>query len=179
LVQAFAQATSTSKKLRPRELSVLIHPGQMLIVRPDATSLPDPANVDLKRILKTSLLITDFPPLPSEALMYQEAQNQSDAKAKGQFVDTNLVIFGGETVVSLVDPTSVNVISQGTAAIATPTPIPSKFGPPSAITSPNPLRHNQWHADQYRSHDHNEWRNRFRENLSRGRSRRSVAHLAW
>ncbi len=118
--------------------SVLIHPGQMLIVRPDATSLPDPANVDLKRILKTSLLITDFPPLPSEALMYQEAQNQSDAKAKGQFVDTNLVIYGGGTVVSLVDPTNVNVISQGTAAIATPTPIPSKFGPPSAITSPNP-----------------------------------------
>ena len=120
--------------------SVLIHPGQMLIVNPNAKNLPDPVRVDLKRILKTSLLITGFRPLPSEALMYQEAQIQAVAKANGQFVDTNLIIFGGGTLVSLVDPTNVNIVSQNTVAnpVATTPPVPSKFGTPSVITSPNP-----------------------------------------
>jgi hypothetical protein len=121
--------------------SVLVHPGQMLIVRPDAKNLPDPVRVDLKRIVQTSLLITGFPPLPSESLIYQEVQIQTAAKASGQYVDTNLVIFGGGTLVSLVDPTNVNVVSQSTTANppAPPAPpIPSKFGSPVTISSPVP-----------------------------------------
>src|SRR5437660_9572021 len=44
--------------------SVLVRAGQMLITNPDAKGgLPDTVDVDLERLLKTSLLIIDFPPL--------------------------------------------------------------------------------------------------------------------
>jgi mannose-6-phosphate isomerase-like protein (cupin superfamily) len=131
--------------------SALIGPGQMLIVNPNAKSLPDPVHVDLKRLAKTCLLITEFAPLASQPLILQQIQIQQN---NTDLIPTNLVIFGRGTLVSLVDPTNVNVISQQTAAIATPTPTPtpiptptptptptqtpSKFGTPSVITSPAP-----------------------------------------
>jgi hypothetical protein len=123
--------------------SVLIGPGQMLIVNPNAKSLPDPVHVDLKRLVKTCLLITEFAPLASQPLILQQIQIQQN---NADLIPTNLVIFGRGTLVSLVDPTNVNVISQETTAIATPTPspsptpvpTPSKFGTPSIITSPDP-----------------------------------------
>jgi hypothetical protein len=122
-------------KKRPGE-SVLVHPGQMIIMRADATRLPDPVDVDLKQLLKSSLLITGFPPLPSAGLIAQAAQTQAAEKASGQLVATNLVIFGSGTVVSLLDQTNIDQISQAVVAQA-PGP-PSEFGPPSTITSFNP-----------------------------------------
>ena len=123
--------------------SVLIGPGQMLIVKPNATSLPDPVTVDLKRLVQTCLLITEFAPLASQPLILQQIQIQQN---NPDLIPTNLVIYGRGTLVSLVDPTNLNVISQETTAMATPTPspsptpvpTPSKFGTPSVITSPDP-----------------------------------------
>ena len=115
--------------------SVLIGPGQMLIVKPNATSLPDPVTVDLKRLVETCLLITEFAPLASQSLILQQIQNQQNNR---DLIPTNLVIYGRGTLVSLVDPTNLNVISQATTAIPTPAPVPSEFGPPSVISSPVP-----------------------------------------
>jgi hypothetical protein len=137
--------------------SVLIGAGQMLIVNPNAKSLPEPVQVDLKRLVQTCLLITEFAPLASQPLILQQIQIQQNNR---DLIPTNLVIFGRGTLVSLVDPTNVNVISQETTAIATPTPTPtltptptptptptatptptptpSKFGTPSVITSSVP-----------------------------------------
>jgi len=115
--------------------SVLLGPGQMLIVKPNATSLPDPVTVDLKRLVQTCLLITEFEPLASQSLILQQIQIQQNNR---DLIPTNLVIYGRGTLVSLVDPTNVNVISQATAAIPIPVPIPSEFGPPSVISSPIP-----------------------------------------
>jgi hypothetical protein len=123
--------------------SVLIGPGQMLIVNPNAKRLPDPVHVDLKRLVQTCLLITEFAPLASQPLILQQIQIQQNNR---DLIPTNLVIYGGGTLVSLVDPTNLNVISQETTALATPTPspsptpapTPSKFGTPSVITSPVP-----------------------------------------
>ena len=53
---------------------VLVHAGEMIILRADATHMPDPVHVDLKELLKTSLLITGFPPLPSEYLIAEAVQ---------------------------------------------------------------------------------------------------------
>jgi quercetin dioxygenase-like cupin family protein len=120
---------------RPGE-SVLVHAGQMVVMPADATRLPDPVDVDLKQLLKTSLLITGFPPLPSATLIAQAAQTQAAEKASGQLVATNLVIFGSGTVVSLLDQTNIDQISQAVVAL---TPgAPSKLGPPATITSFNP-----------------------------------------
>src|SRR5437868_8337676 len=48
--------------------SVLVRPGQMLIMNPDAKSLPESVDIDLERLLKTARLIIDFPPLGSQQL---------------------------------------------------------------------------------------------------------------
>ncbi|HEX4638577.1 MAG TPA: FecR family protein [Chthoniobacterales bacterium] len=99
--------------------SVLVPAGQMLILTPDAARLPDPVDVDLERLLKTSMLIVDFPPLPSEQLMAAEVQKQRTKKAEGKLRATNLVIYGHGTAVSLKDPPPLDTIDQSIAALGT------------------------------------------------------------
>ena len=80
--------------------------------------------------------------------MYQEAQIQIDAKARGKFIDTNLVIFGRGDLVSLIDPTSLDVIDLADRArdvfpkfnmrAPTPTPTPSPSTPTPTLT-PTPI----------------------------------------
>ncbi len=55
---------------------ITVHAGQMLIVRPDAAHLPEPVNIDESLVLRTAILITEFPPLPSLDLMRSVAENQ-------------------------------------------------------------------------------------------------------
>jgi len=100
--------------------SVLVRPGQMVITGPDGTRLADPVDIDLGRLLKTSLLIVDFPPLESHELIAKEIAKQQKAKTKKHLVDTNLVIFGKGTVVSLTNPALMNAASQTTDASVTP-----------------------------------------------------------
>jgi hypothetical protein len=130
--------------------SVLLRPGQMLIVNPNGKGLPEPVDVDLDRLMKTSLLITGFDPLPSLDLIAQVVSEQSAKKNEGAFIDTNLAIFGSGTTVSLIDPTNAILADQANANETrqpeeTPTPTeepppppPSKFGPPTTITSSTP-----------------------------------------
>src|SRR5438874_354497 len=75
----------TGRVFRPDHLgeSVLLHAGQMLIVSPKATSLPDPVDVDIKRLVKTSRLITNFRRLPSNDLVTREIQAQTIQKSEG------------------------------------------------------------------------------------------------
>jgi FecR protein len=100
--------------------SVLVRPGQLLITNPDGKRLPDPVVVDLARLMKTSLLITNFPPLPSQNLIAKESEKQQRAKSKRSLLDTNLVIFGKGTVVSLTNPAQMSAASQTAAAAARP-----------------------------------------------------------
>ncbi|HEX4796520.1 MAG TPA: FecR domain-containing protein, partial [Humisphaera sp.] len=128
--------------------SVLVHAGQMLITKPNAKHLSDPVDVDLERLVETCLLITEFPPLPNFPLIAQAMQRQSQRKAEGGFLNTNLVIFGRGTLVSLVDPTSINTTSQSTAAeeaarltptpTATATVTPTITPTPTATSTPTP-----------------------------------------
>src|SRR5213080_78189 len=85
--------------------SELMHPGQILITKPDVTALPDPADFDIARVMKTCLLVRDFPPLLSQRLIESEEQKQSVLIAKGTYIPSNLVIFGRGTLVNLVNPT--------------------------------------------------------------------------
>ena len=126
-------------KRRPGE-SVLVLPGQMLITNPDAKGLPDPVDVDLDRLLKTSRLIVDFPPLGSKQLITSEIQNQRDEKSRGVLIDTNLVIFGKGTLVSLTNPAQTNAASQPTVASVVPGSgaIPSSTDLGTIETPPKP-----------------------------------------
>jgi quercetin dioxygenase-like cupin family protein len=120
--------------------SVLVRAGQILITNPDAKSLPDPVDVDLARLLKTARLIIDFPPLGSQNLIAKETEKQQRAKSKKSMTDTNLVIFGKGTIVSLTNPAQKTTASPRLAASVTPGPeaIPSSTDVGTVATLPNP-----------------------------------------
>ncbi len=126
--------------------SILLNPGQMLIVNPKGQTLPAPVNFDIQRLRKTSLLIKGFRPLASNSLIAHEISNQDALKAEGALLDTNLVIFGSGTTVALLDPTQSNVLDQANAnearrpptgsSSATPTPTATITPPPTPSPSP-------------------------------------------
>jgi hypothetical protein len=81
--------------------SVVLHPGKMVIMRPDAKKIPDPIDVDLAEIVKTSTLV-NFPGgniLPSMPLIQAAINDQAKEVAKGTLVPTNLVMGHGTKVV--------------------------------------------------------------------------------
>ena len=85
--------------------SLVLHAGQILITKPDATALPDPAHFDIARVMKTCLLVREFQHLLSQRLIESEEQKQLNLISKGTYIPSNLVIFGRGTLVSLVNPT--------------------------------------------------------------------------
>jgi len=98
--------------------SVLLEPGQLVMfhTKPAPKSLPNPVDIDIQRLMATSLLIKGQPPLGSESSIARGAQDQRKQKSDGTLADTNLVIYGRGALVSLVPP------GEGEAA---PTPSPS------------------------------------------------------
>ena len=86
--------------------SLLVQPGQILITKPDVTALPEAADFDIAREMKTCLLVREFQPLPSQRRIESEEQKQLNLIAKGTYIPSNLVIFGRGTQVTLVNPSS-------------------------------------------------------------------------
>src|SRR5205814_3684742 len=81
--------------------SVVLHPGKMVIMRPDAKKFPSPLDVDLAQIVRTSTLV-NFPGsniLPSMPLIQAAINDQARELAKGTLVPTNLVMGHGTTMV--------------------------------------------------------------------------------
>ena len=83
--------------------SLLLQPGQILITKPDNPALPEPADFDIAREMKTCLLVREFQPLPSQPRIESEEQKQLNMIAKGTYVRSNLVILGRGTQVTLVN----------------------------------------------------------------------------
>ena len=106
--------SSISLKHHPGQARSL-HAGQMIIVRAGATKLPEPQNIDLSNLIKTSLLIAKFPPLPNLNLILREAENQTKWPSTSP----------------LIDPTGLNVRDQRAAAQppATKRTIPARPSP--------------------------------------------------
>jgi hypothetical protein len=75
-----------SLKHHPVETRAL-HAGQMITVRPGAIKLPEPQDVDLSELIKTSLLVTQFPPLPNLNLISSEANNQQISPPSSRVID--------------------------------------------------------------------------------------------
>lgn len=70
---------------RDRRQSVVMHPGQMLIVRINARTLPKPVEIDLRLLRQTSGLL--HPALPSDGLIRAEEQKQLAESPAGGLVD--------------------------------------------------------------------------------------------
>jgi ferric-dicitrate binding protein FerR (iron transport regulator) len=100
--------------------SVLVQPGQMLIMNADVKSLPEPVHFDIAQLYKTSVLTSrEFAPLASEADIQRQIEKQ---KSDPSFVRTNLVIFGRGTLVNLVEPKAGEAPAQN----ASPSPSPRR-----------------------------------------------------
>ena len=82
--------------------SLLLQPGQILITKPDVTALPEAADFDIAREMKTCLLVREFQPLRSQQRIESEEQKQLNMIAKGTYIPSNLVILGRGTQVTLV-----------------------------------------------------------------------------
>src|SRR5690349_17302434 len=81
--------------------SQVVPAGKMVIMRPDAKTIPEPVDVDLAEIVKTSNLV-NFPGskiLPSMPLIQAAINNQAKELTKGTLVPTNLVIGHGTTMI--------------------------------------------------------------------------------
>jgi hypothetical protein len=122
----FLVLEGTARSYRPGHLgdSVLVRAGQMVFGNPEA-ALSDPVDVDIDRFMKTSRFVTDFHPLRSQKSIVAESQKQQREKSSKTLVDTNLVIFGGGTQVSLTDQGQTEGAHHNTAALVTPHRVPS------------------------------------------------------
>jgi hypothetical protein len=122
----FLVLEGTARSYRPGHLgdSVLVRAGQMVFGNPEA-ALSDPVDVDIDRFMKTSRFVTDFPPLRSQKSIVAESEKQQREKSSKTLVDTNLVIFGGGTQVSLTDQGQTDGADHNTAALVTPHRVPS------------------------------------------------------
>ncbi len=116
----------TGRLYRPKHWgdSVLVKPGQMTIGDPES-ALSDPVDFDIGRFVKTSRFITDFSPLASAKFIAAETEKQQHDKSKKVLIDTNLIIYGGGTLVSLVDPANLDMGEVKAAASPIPSPSPT------------------------------------------------------
>jgi len=79
--------------------SIVLEPGQLMIVNPKATVLPGAVYFNIARAITTCRLLHDFPPLRGENLMAEVAQKQASLMKSGDYVSAHLVIFGRGTQV--------------------------------------------------------------------------------
>src|SRR5437588_5371439 len=110
--------------------SLVLHAGKMVIMRPDAKKIPEPIDVDLAEIVRTSTLV-NFPGsnvLPSMPLIQAAINDQAKELAKGTLVPTNLVIGHGTTMV-LASSDQLSKTIGSLAGLAT-----SQNGAPVAAT---------------------------------------------
>jgi hypothetical protein len=84
--------------------SLVMGPGEFLMLTPDADRLPEPVLIDLERLVQTSPLIRDrFAQLASDGLIRREIGRQSDWLEIGELLETNLSLFGEGNVVWLTE----------------------------------------------------------------------------
>jgi hypothetical protein len=111
--------------------SLLLRPGKMVIMRPDAKEIPDPVDVDLARIVKTSTLV-NFPggdTLPSMPLIQAAINDQAKELVglSGNGLPTvsgaTVPTFLGRTPVGTNSPTAVSSGPLGAQIPAVPPPL--------------------------------------------------------
>jgi FecR protein len=123
--------------------TVSVPAGKMIIMHPNATVIPEPITIDIKELMKTSLLAGDkvFPPLPPLArkLIEQTIEKQLVDKREGLLLPTVKVISGaGSHNTSLITETVQNVTLAVERNPDSPNPNPSPGPGPSPIPTPIP-----------------------------------------
>ena len=121
------------------EKAVTIHAGEMVLAEGGHVNKPE--KFDVKLVLATSPLVTDFAPLANLPLILTVVNQQT---AEQQVVVSNPPPY--KSTIDTIDVTSQSTTANpvvveavtSTPTPAPPPPTPSTFGTPSTITSPNP-----------------------------------------
>lgn len=113
-----------------------INAGEMIIMKADGKSIPMPVDVDLATLLKTSKLISADDLGPNAQQINQALQQQQEQLKDGELVQTNLVIEGRGTLVSLNNDTRLNVFNNVTIRDNNP-PTGGNQNPPGTGNSGN------------------------------------------
>jgi hypothetical protein len=137
--------------------SLLLTPGKMVMMNPNAKRIPDPVTVDLKKLVQTSTLVNmgssntrrNTPPLPSMALIDQEIDRQQIGKDAHTLQVTNFSIDGKGTNGLLSSDNILSLLATRNDAAANPAstqpgPISSGSGSPAPlppIPAPSPTPH--------------------------------------
>jgi hypothetical protein len=104
--------------------SLLLTPGKMVIMPPNAKRIPDPIGVEIAHVVATSSLVkmskTDL--LPSMGLIQREIDLQARSVASARLIPTNLVINGAGTNVTM-RVTRRSLISRAATNRAQPLPL--------------------------------------------------------
>lgn len=88
--------------------------GDMLITKPDATSLPEPVQVDLQRLKRTSKLLSskDFSALGNEKQLNDAQAQQNKKKEDGELLETAYLLQGRGTSVTLSSEARLELLNQ-------------------------------------------------------------------
>jgi len=132
-------------KSRPGE-SLLLEPGQMIALEPDADRLPEPQVFDISRLVKTSKLLgAPFAPLASMPLINENILDQAAAKRNGNLIISNYVLHaeipGG--IANFQQNNNATTLRSFVIPAATPPPAPKPAvtPPPPPPTPPPVLPH--------------------------------------
>ena len=122
--------------------SIVLTPGKLLITNPGVRRIPDPVDVDLRVLTKTSSLINSdlfgdaavspVPTLPSLPLIHRRISRQDKLVQGRTLIPTNLVILGSGT--NIVIPAA----SPTVPATATSSPLVPAANAPAASACVNP-----------------------------------------
>jgi hypothetical protein len=117
--------------------SVLLRPGRMVTMHPDAKRIPKPVTVDLRHVTQTSSLVT-MADLPSIGLINREIAQQDHERAAGSLAGTDLVsgAFGPEEGDGLEQ--ILDTVAQHRPAPIVPSTAPSKPPAPPTISTRRP-----------------------------------------
>src|SRR5438034_410404 len=141
------EGTGTIYPLGHPEKAVTVHGGEMVVA--EHGHIKKPEKFDVKLVLATSPLITDFAPLANLPLI-QTVMNEQVAEQQLAVTTSQPLIKDLINIVNVTDqsassnPAVVEVRietptpSPTISPTITPVPTPTKFGTPATITSPNP-----------------------------------------
>src|SRR5438034_7984824 len=141
------EGTGTIYPLGHPEKAVTVHGGEMVVA--EHGHIKKPEKFDVKLVLATSSLITEFAPLANLPLI-QMVMNEQVAEQQLAVTTSQPLIKDLINIVNVTDqsantnPPVVEVRietptpSPTISPTITPVPTPTKFGTPATITSPNP-----------------------------------------
>ncbi len=97
-----------------------INAGEMIIMKANGKTIPEPVDVDLSLLLRTSKLISSDDVGPNQKQINQAVQKQNKELKAGDLVQTNMVIEGRGTLVSLNADTRMNLFRNVTIRDTSP-----------------------------------------------------------